>query len=117
MDLWFLPLLLSCLLFHLPLHHALSFKFPYFADDSRLLFADNSRLILNGTADIKNRILSLTNQSNDNKAAGRAVYFEQLHLYDPIAGNSTDFTTQFSFKISTVTPPGQDYNTIKYTAE
>ncbi|KAE8008293.1 hypothetical protein FH972_004815 [Carpinus fangiana] len=41
-------------------------------------------------------------------AAGRAVYSQQLHVYDPITGNSTDFTTHFSFKISPVDPQGQD---------
>jgi hypothetical protein len=91
--------LICCLLFHLPLNHALSFNFPNFA---------NSRLMLNGTAAIQNGTLSLTSNSNNNTAAGRAVYSEQLHLYDPITGNSTDFTTKFSFKISTVTSPGQD---------
>ncbi|XP_059446401.1 L-type lectin-domain containing receptor kinase IX.1-like [Corylus avellana] len=92
-------LVLFCILFHLPLRHALSFNFPNFAD---------SRLILNGTAAIQNGTLSLTSNPNNNTAAGRAVYSEQLHLYDPITGNSTDFTTNFSFKISTVTSPGQD---------
>ncbi|KAE8008289.1 hypothetical protein FH972_004811 [Carpinus fangiana] len=91
--------LICCLLFHLPLNHALSFNFPNFA---------NSRLMLNGTAAIQNGALSLTSKPNNNTAAGRAVYSEQLHLYDPITGNSTDFTTKFSFKISTVTSPGQD---------
>jgi hypothetical protein len=64
--------------------------------------------MLNGTAAIQNGTLSLTINSNNNTAAGRAVYSEQLHLYDPITGNSTDFTTNFSFKISTVISPGQD---------
>ena len=98
-TLWFLSLVLCCLLFHLPLHHALSFNFPNFAD---------SRLILNGIAAIKNGSLSLTSNANNNTAAGRAVYSEQLHLYDPTTGNPTDFTTRFSFKISTVISPGQD---------
>jgi hypothetical protein len=100
-TLWFLSLVPCCLLFHLPLHHALSFKYPNFANSSGLIF--------NGTAAIQNGALSLTsNDPNDETAAGRAVYIEQLHLYDPITGNSTDFTTKFSFKISTVKPPGQD---------
>ncbi|XP_062176282.1 L-type lectin-domain containing receptor kinase IX.1-like [Alnus glutinosa] len=100
-TLWFLSLVPCCLLFHLPLHHALSFKYPN--------FTDSSRLILNGTAAIQNGALSLTgNNPNEDFAAGRAVYIEQLHLYDPITGNSTDFTTKFSFKISTVQLPGQD---------
>jgi hypothetical protein len=64
--------------------------------------------MLNGTAATENGTLSLTSNPNNNTAAGRAVYSEQLHLYDPITGNSTDFTTNFSFKISTVTSPGQD---------
>jgi hypothetical protein len=97
-TLWFLSLL-CCLLFHLPLHRAVSFKYPNFSD---------SRLILNGTSAIQNGSLSLTSNISNNTAAGRAVYFEQLHLYDPITGNSTDFNTQFAFKISTVVPPGQD---------
>jgi hypothetical protein len=100
-TLWFISLLVPCcLLFHLPLHHALSFKYPNFANSSRLIF--------NGTAAIQNGTLSLTSNPNNNNAAGRAVYFEQLHLYDRITGNSTDFATNFSFKISTVTSPGQD---------
>lgn len=99
-TLWFLSLVPCCLLFHLPLHHALSFKYANFADSSWLIF--------NGTAAIQNGALSLTSNPNNNTAAGRAVYFEQLHLYDPIKGNSTDFTSKFSFKISTVTSAGQD---------
>jgi hypothetical protein len=100
-TLWFISLLVPCcLLSHLPLHHALSFKYPNFANSSRLIF--------NGTAAIQNGTLSLTSNPNNNTAAGRAVYSEQLHLYDPITGNSTNFTTKFSFKISTVQPPGQD---------
>ncbi|KAE8008298.1 hypothetical protein FH972_004820 [Carpinus fangiana] len=98
-TLWFIYLVLCCLLFHPPLHHALSFNFYNFF---------NSSLILNGTAVIENGILSLSRNSANNTAGGRAVYSEQLHLYDPITGNSTDFTTQFSFQISTVTEPGQD---------
>ncbi|KAK7840690.1 l-type lectin-domain containing receptor kinase ix.1 [Quercus suber] len=31
-----------------------------------------------------------------------------MQLFDPITGKSTDFTTHFSFKISTITSPGQD---------
>jgi hypothetical protein len=101
-TIWFISLLVPCcLLFHLPLHHALSFKYPN--------FANSSGLVLNGTAAIQNGALSLTsNDPNEDFAAGRAVYIEQLHLYDPITGNSTDFTTKFSFKISTVQSPGQD---------
>ena len=88
------------LLFHLPLNHALSFKFPDFTQDGRLK--------LNGTASIQNGILALTSYSTDNTAAGRATYFEDMHLFDPITVKSTDFTTHFSFKISTTNSPRQD---------
>ena len=88
------------LLFHLPLNHALSFKFPDFKQDGRLK--------LNGTASIQNGILALTSYSTDNTAAGRATYFEDMQLFDPITGKSTDFTTHFSFKISTINSSGQD---------
>ena len=30
-----------------------------------------------------------------------------MQLFDPITGKSTDFTTHFSFKISTTNSPGQ----------
>ncbi|KAB1206707.1 L-type lectin-domain containing receptor kinase IX.1 [Morella rubra] len=94
---WFF---VSYLLFHLPLHYALSFKFPSFTLDGRMK--------INGTAVIQDGVLSLTDYSVNNTAAGRAVYFEEMQLFDPITGKSTDFTTQFSFKISTITEPGQD---------
>ncbi|KAG7977374.1 hypothetical protein I3843_05G028500 [Carya illinoinensis] len=87
-------------LFHLPLSYALSFNFPYFTDDGRLK--------LNGTASILNRVLSLNSPSVNNTSAGRAVYFEDMQLFNRSTGKFTDFTTHFSFKISTVTPPGQD---------
>ncbi|XP_041011601.1 L-type lectin-domain containing receptor kinase IX.1-like [Juglans microcarpa x Juglans regia] len=87
-------------LFHLPLHYALSFNFPYFTHDGRLE--------LNGTASILNPVLSLTSDPNNNSSAGRAVYFEDMQLFDPSTGKFTDFTTHFSFQISTVTQPGQD---------
>lgn len=88
------------LIFHLPLNHALSFKFPNFTYDGRLK--------LNGTASIQNGIVALTNYSINNTSAGRATYVEDMHLFDPIKGKFTDFTTHFSFKISTITSPGQD---------
>ena len=64
--------------------------------------------MLNGIVAIQNGTLSLTSNSNNNTAAGRVVYSEQLYLYDPITGNSTDFTTNFSFKISIIISLGQD---------
>lgn len=88
------------LLFHLPLNHALSFKFPDFKQDGRLK--------LNGTASIQNGILALTSYPANNTAAGRATYFEDMQLFDPITGKSTDFTTHFSFQISTINSSGQD---------
>ncbi|KAF5448410.1 hypothetical protein F2P56_028948 [Juglans regia] len=87
-------------LFHLPLHYALSFNFTSFTNESRLE--------LNGTASILNGVLSLTSDPNISSSAGRAVYFEDIQLFDPSTGKFTDFTTHFSFKISTVTQPGQD---------
>ncbi|KAG6619129.1 hypothetical protein I3842_05G029600 [Carya illinoinensis] len=87
-------------LFHLPLSYALSFNFPHFTDDGRL--------VLNGTVSIQNGVLSLTNSSVKDTSAGRAVYFEDMQLFNRSTGKFTDFTTHFSFKISTVTQPGQD---------
>ncbi|KAG6652752.1 hypothetical protein CIPAW_05G028000 [Carya illinoinensis] len=87
-------------LFHLPLSYALSFNFPHFTDDGRL--------VLNGTVSIQNGVLSLTNSSVKDTSAGRAVYFEDMQLFNRSTGKFTDFNTHFSFKISTVTQPGQD---------
>ncbi|XP_021689603.2 L-type lectin-domain containing receptor kinase IX.1-like [Hevea brasiliensis] len=81
---WFL------LFLHLPFLYAISFNYPDFTNPQNLN--------LSGHASISNGILSLT--KNSNFSVGRAVYFQEMHLWDRTRGKVAVFDTHFSFNIS-----------------
>ncbi|KAJ9159233.1 hypothetical protein P3X46_024753 [Hevea brasiliensis] len=89
---WFL------LFLHLPFLYAISFNYPDFTNPQNLN--------LSGHASVSNGILSLT--KNSNFSVGRAVYFQEMHLWDRTTGKVADFDTHFSFNISMLEPPGAD---------
>ncbi|XP_015899111.3 L-type lectin-domain containing receptor kinase IX.1 [Ziziphus jujuba] len=80
------------LLSHLPFHHSLSFNFSGFKNTDKLDFSGNAFPV--------NEALPLTH--NNWNSTGRVVYSEELLLQDPISGKFADFTTKFSFNISSL---------------
>ncbi|XP_057990147.1 L-type lectin-domain containing receptor kinase IX.1-like [Hevea brasiliensis] len=91
---WFL------LFLHLPFLYAISFNYPDFTNPQNLN--------LSGDASISNGILSLTRNRADSKlidSVGRAVYAQEMHLWDGATGQVADFDTRFSFNISMLQPP------------
>ena len=79
---------------------SISFNFPSFN-------TDNSNLTLQGDAFTNPDGLQLTKDSRGSPiggSIGRALYHERVHLWDNSTGklNATDFTTNFSFKITAI---------------
>ena len=65
----------------------------------------SSNLTLLGDAYLDPECLQLTKDSANsplNYSAGRALYYERVHLWDKSTGWLTDFTTHFSFIIASV---------------
>ena len=80
--------------------HALQFNFPD--------FSGSPNLNLSGDASFTDGVLPLTRSRTGRSSVdstGRAVYHEQLQLWDPVTGKAADFFTYFSFNISMVQPP------------
>lgn len=95
-----LSLLLLLLSLFLPFGASLSFNFPYFNQSTPVL------LNLRGDAFWHQDIQLTKNEIGPlDSSIGRAVYPEPLLLWDLVTRNLTDFTTHFSFKISS------NYNT------
>ncbi|CAL5329526.1 unnamed protein product [Camellia sinensis] len=62
----------------------------------------NVDITTDGDAYISSEGINLAAAENDTnlqQRAGKATYVEQLHLWDKVSGNLTDFTTYFSFVI------------------
>ncbi|KAJ8764726.1 hypothetical protein K2173_009111 [Erythroxylum novogranatense] len=81
----------------LPTLHAISFKYPDFTNTQNLtLISDASSF---------GGVISLTRNRADAKSgnsSGRAVYSEEIHLWDRSNGKVANFTTHFTFNISTL---------------
>ncbi|XP_057998204.1 L-type lectin-domain containing receptor kinase IX.1-like [Hevea brasiliensis] len=89
---WFL------LFLHLPFSYAISFDYPN--------FSNSQNLNLTGDAVHIDGIISLTRNRADSNlidSVGRAVYSQEMHLWDGSTGKFADFLTHFSFNISTLT--------------
>ncbi|XWS39810.1 hypothetical protein CRYUN_Cryun18bG0086600 [Craigia yunnanensis] len=99
------PLYLFNSLFYLFFHqysslHALQFNFTD--------FSGTPNLNLSGDASFTDGVLSLTRSRTGTSfvdSTGRAVYHEQIQLWDPVTGKAADFFTHFSFNISMLQPP------------
>ncbi|XP_022749126.1 L-type lectin-domain containing receptor kinase IX.1-like [Durio zibethinus] len=79
---------------------ALQFNFPD--------FSGTPNLNVSGDASVKDGLLSLTRSLTGKSfvdSTGRAVYHEELQLWDPVTGKAADFFTHFSFNISMLQPP------------
>ncbi|KAK2646421.1 hypothetical protein Ddye_021616 [Dipteronia dyeriana] len=85
-----------CFVFHFPSLYAISFKYPNFLDDSKINRSREVSITPDG-------FLSLTKNQADmsnGNSVGRAVYAEEMHLWDAGTGQFADFITHFSFNIS-----------------
>ncbi|KAK0608778.1 hypothetical protein LWI29_035911 [Acer saccharum] len=85
-----------CFVFHFPSLYAISFNYPNFSNNTGIKTSSNASFTSNG-------ILSLTNNQVDypiDYSVGRAVYAEEMHLWDAGTGQIADFNTHFSFNIS-----------------
>ncbi|XP_025012958.2 L-type lectin-domain containing receptor kinase IX.1 isoform X2 [Ricinus communis] len=93
---------LSILFVHLPLLSAISFNYPDFSNPQNLNRSEEVGFLPNG-------ILSLTRNTADSSnlidSVGRAVYSQEMHLWDNATGKVADFVTHFSFNISMLEPP------------
>ncbi|KAF7843043.1 L-type lectin-domain containing receptor kinase IX.1 [Senna tora] len=80
-----------------PLAYSLNFSFHNFDPNDK-------RITLEGNASIASSSIQLTPNQNDQNmtnSSGRATYTDQpVHLWDSTTGKVTDFTTHFSFVIS-----------------
>ncbi|KAL2513596.1 L-type lectin-domain containing receptor kinase IX.1 [Forsythia ovata] len=85
------------LFLHLPCTFSLSFNLPTIGTKDA-----NRPIITNGSAYISDQGIQVTPHERNTalvRKAGRATYFEPLHLWDKNSGNLTDFSTHFSFVI------------------
>ncbi|KAI9193949.1 hypothetical protein LWI28_001651 [Acer negundo] len=85
-----------CFVFHFPSLYAISFNYSNFLDKSKINKSSDAFITSDG-------ILSLTRNQVDLKresSVGRAVYAEEMHLWDAGTGQIADFSTHFSFNIS-----------------
>ena len=89
----------SILLLHLPVLSSLSFNYPGFSNSQNLNTSRDASVIDGG-------ILSLTRHKAEYTSladsVGRAVYSQELHLWDNATGKVADFVTHFSFNISMI---------------
>ncbi|TXG71785.1 hypothetical protein EZV62_000364 [Acer yangbiense] len=85
-----------CFVFHFPSLYAISFNYPNFSNNTGIKTSRDASFTSNG-------ILSLTNNQADMNrefSVGRALYAEEMHLWDAGTGQIADFSTHFSFNIS-----------------
>ncbi|KAI9195329.1 hypothetical protein LWI28_013879 [Acer negundo] len=89
-----------CFVFHFPSLYAISFNYSNFSNNTGIKTGGNASFTSDG-------ILSLTDNradSSNEHSVGRAVYAEDMHLWDAGTGQIADFTTHFSFNISLLRP-------------
>ncbi|KAK4856820.1 hypothetical protein QYF36_021669 [Acer negundo] len=86
-----------CFVFHFPSLYAISFNYSNFSNNTGIKKSHDAFITSNG-------ILSLTSNIqadlNSRFSVGRAVYAEEMHLWDAGTGQIADFTTHFSFNIT-----------------
>ncbi|KAK1592236.1 hypothetical protein Q3G72_021695 [Acer saccharum] len=85
-----------CFVFHFPSLYAISFNYSNFSNNTGIKTSRDAFITSDG-------ILSLTNDQADLNSGfnvGRAVYAEEMHLWDAGTGQIADFITHFSFNIS-----------------
>ncbi|KAK0608701.1 hypothetical protein LWI29_034702 [Acer saccharum] len=85
-----------CFVFHFPSLYAISFNYSNFFDNSKINKSRDASFTSNG-------ILSLTKYQADlnrEYSVGRAVYAEEMHLWDAGTSQTADFITHFSFNIT-----------------
>ncbi|KAK0608047.1 hypothetical protein LWI29_024727 [Acer saccharum] len=85
-----------CFVFHFPSLHAISFNYPNFSNITGIKTSGDASFTSNGTLSLTKNQADLTRESS----VGRAVYAEEMHLWDAGTGQIADFSTHFSFNIS-----------------
>ncbi|KAK0606798.1 hypothetical protein LWI29_004518 [Acer saccharum] len=85
-----------CFVFQFPSLYAISFNYPNFLDNSKINRSSDAFITSNGILSLTKNQADLSRQSS----VGRAVYAEEMHLWDAGAGQIADFSTHFSFNIS-----------------
>ncbi|KAK0607582.1 hypothetical protein LWI29_017049 [Acer saccharum] len=85
-----------CFVFHFPSFYAISFNYPDFSNNTGIKKSGNASFTSNGILSLTENQADLTRESS----VGRAVYAEEMHLWDAGTGQIADFRTHFSFNIS-----------------
>ncbi|KAK0608537.1 hypothetical protein LWI29_032099 [Acer saccharum] len=85
-----------CFVFHFPSFYAISFNYPNFSNNTGIKTSGNASFTSDGILSLTKNQVDLTRESS----VGRAVYAEEMHLWDAGTGQIADFITHFSFNIS-----------------